>query len=72
LTKDDPDVAGFTGNSWKIYEFGLFLGILAGIAGENRLTGFLERFSNRCSPFETVQGGFFLRKKPLGSSGFGV
>jgi uncharacterized membrane protein YccC len=24
LTKDDPDVAGFTGNSWKNYEFGHF------------------------------------------------
>jgi hypothetical protein len=32
----------------------------------------LELFSNRCSPFETVRGGFFLRKKPLGRSGFGV
>jgi hypothetical protein len=25
----------------------------------------LELFSNRCSPIETVQGDFFLRKKPL-------
>jgi hypothetical protein len=26
----------------------------------------LERFSNSCGVFEIVQGGFFLRKKPLG------
>jgi hypothetical protein len=33
---------------------------------------YLERFSNRYSPCETVQGGFFLRKKPLNCGGFGV
>jgi hypothetical protein len=30
----------------------------------------LEHFSCKCGVFEVVQGGFFLRKKPLGSRGF--
>jgi hypothetical protein len=28
--------------------------------------GWIERFSNSCSPFKAEKGGFFLRKKPLG------
>jgi hypothetical protein len=32
----------------------------------------LERFSNSLPLFSSVQGGFFLGKKPLGRCGFGV
>jgi hypothetical protein len=34
-------------------------------------TLFLERFHNSRAPFEVVQGGFFLAKKPLGGCEFG-
>src|ERR1035437_6616232 len=32
----------------------------------------LERNQSTRAPFESVHGGFFLRKKPLGSIAFGV
>jgi hypothetical protein len=32
----------------------------------------IERFHNSCALANFLQGGIFLRKMPLGSSGFGV
>jgi hypothetical protein len=34
--------------------------------------GLLERFSNTRALTSSVQGGFFLKKKPLSGGGFGV
>ena len=32
----------------------------------------LERFQNSFAPFNAAEGGIFLRKMPLDSSGFGM